>query len=611
MESYIRYIAVAFVATIIGIFIYNIWDIENTAPSKSYSEFITEVNAGHIKKAHIKGGEIEGLDRFDQPFTTYSPDIENLMPKLIEKNVLITTEKISASGLKDFIKNLLPMLFILGGWYIFLKTKGEKGKFKKSKEIIQKNIRQITFDDVAGIPEAKEELLEIVDFLKNPTKYTGLGGRIPKGVLLQGAPGTGKTLLAKAIAGEAGTPFYSISGSDFVEMYVGVGASRVRELFTEAKKNAPCIIFIDEIDAVGRQRGAGDAAGGQDEREQTLNALLVEMDGFQSDVTVIIVAATNRPDILDPALLRAGRFDRLITVPLPDVKGRLEILKVHSKNVVLSKTIELDDIARITSGFSGAELANLVNEAALMAARKGKSHIEMSDFDVAKDKITMGIERKSVVITEKERKTTAYHEAGHTIVARLLPETDPVHKISIIPRGMALGITQQLPIDDRHTYSKQYLINRIKILLGGKVAEEIGLNQETTGAVNDLNSATDITIKMVCEWGMSEKLGPVAYFTENQSFLGASALKTKSLSEATAKKIDDEVKSLILKCYYETKQLLTKHIKLLHRMAEILLVQETMEAEDIDIVFNCYYSKLETENKEIDVEIKQSKEELK
>jgi len=442
--------------------------------------------------------------------------------------------------------------------------------------------RKVTFSDVAGIDEAKEEVVEIIEFLKDPHKFQKLGGRIPKGVLIVGPPGTGKTLLAKAIAGEAGVPFFSISGSDFVEMFVGVGASRVRDLFEQGKKHAPCIIFIDEIDAVGRLRGAG-LGGGHDEREQTLNQLLVEMDGFDTTEGVILIAATNRPDVLDPALLRPGRFDRQITVNRPDVRGRSEILKVHTKKVPLSKDVDLEIISRGTPGFSGADLENLVNEAALLAARLNKTMVELKDFEFAKDKVLMGVERKSMVLTDEEKRTTAYHEAGHAMMARLLPGTDPVHKVTIIPRGRALGITMQLPTDDRHSYSKEFLYNTLAILMGGRVAEELIFNQVTTGAGNDLERATDLARKMVCEWGMSEELGPLTYGKKDEEiFLGREIATRRDYSEDIAIKIDTEVKRLVSENYERTKRILLENMAALKALAEALLEKEVLDAPEID-----------------------------
>ncbi|HXC92841.1 MAG TPA: ATP-dependent zinc metalloprotease FtsH, partial [Geobacteraceae bacterium] len=438
------------------------------------------------------------------------------------------------------------------------------------------------FEDVAGIEEAKEELEEIIQFLKDPKKFTRLGGRIPKGVLLMGPPGTGKTLLARAIAGEAGVPFFSISGSDFVEMFVGVGASRVRDLFVQGKKSAPCIIFIDEIDAVGRHRGAG-LGGGHDEREQTLNQLLVEMDGFESNEGVILIAATNRPDVLDPALLRPGRFDRQVVVPRPDVKGREMILKVHAKKVPLAADVNLELMARGTPGFSGADLSNAVNEAALLAARRNKEKVEMIDFDDAKDKVLMGVERRSMVISEEEKNSTAYHEAGHTLVAKLLPGTDPIHKVSIIPRGRALGVTMQLPIEDKHSYTKESLLDRIAVLMGGRAAEEIIFSTMTTGAGNDIERATEMARKMVCEWGMSEKLGPVSFGKKDeQIFLGREMAMHKNFSEATAVEIDNEIRRIVDQNYARVKALLTDNVEILHRISRALVEKENLTGAEVE-----------------------------
>ncbi len=594
MTKYFRNYLILLLLTIAGVIIYNVWIMESRLKEIDYTTFLTKLADGEIHQVHIRGGKITGKDKYDQPFTTFSPDVSILIPKLEEKNVSITASEESSGSL--FWTTAFPTLLILGGWMFFMVRQQKRGSssFAKSMAIISPDrSKKITFDDVAGIPEAKEELVEIVDCLKDSKKITRLGGRIPKGVLLQGPPGTGKTLLAKAIAGEAGVPFYSISGSDFVEMFVGVGASRVRQLFKQAKKNAPCIIFIDEIDAVGRRRGAAGAAGGQDEREQTLNALLVEMDGFQSDETVIIVAATNRPDVLDPALLRPGRFDRQVTILPPDVKGREEILKVHAGAVVLDNNVDLGEVARSTPGFTGAELANLMNESALMAARKGKEVIQMSDIEEAKDKILMGAERKGMVISEHEKKVIAYHEAGHAILAKLLPNTDPLHKITIIPRGRAMGVTQQVPLDDRHTYSKEYLTNRIKILLGGRTAEEIVFNQFSTGASNDLQAATELATRMVCEWGMSDVLGPRAYVTEEKGFLGGGGTR-RQYSEEIAQTIDREINKLVEDCYQEAMIILEGKIEFLHKLAEYLLSNETIDGEEVDIIVTC--PKLTAEN---------------
>jgi len=581
-----RNILISIILIAISILVYKTWEMETTPPSISYSSFLTSIDKKEITEVHIKGGVVTGTDSFQRSFSTFAPDVENLIPRLTSHGVTIVTEPVKPSHWGQFLVTTLPILLMVGLW-MFLNIKhqqsGKKSGFDKNKTS-QDPKKRVMFTDVAGIPEAKEELIEIVDFLKNPTEYTKLGGQIPKGVLLQGPPGTGKTLLAKAIAGEAGVPFFSMSGSDFVEMFVGVGASRVRELFKQAKKDAPCIVFIDEIDAVGRRRGAGaDSAGGQDEREQTLNALLVEMDGFQSGQTVIIVAATNRPDILDPALLRPGRFDRQITILPPDVKGRQRILEIYGKKMTMSSDIDLAHIANTTPGFTGAELANLINEAALLAARKKKNAIELSDMEDAKDKILMGTERKGMVISDKERRFTAYHEAGHAIVALTLPETDPINKVTIVPRGRAMGMTQQTPIDDRHAYSKEYLSNRIKILLGGRTAEELVFNQYTTGASNDLQMATDIATKMICEWGMSDSLGPRAYTTSDEGFLGNGGAQ-RVYGDETARAIDMEINQLIENCYQEAMIILEGKRNMLDRMAEILLSEETIDADEIAII---------------------------
>ncbi len=462
---------------------------------------------------------------------------------------------------------------------------GKAMSFGKSRaKLLTEAQGKITFEDVAGIEEAKEELEEIIAFLKDPKKFTKLGGKIPKGVLLVGPPGTGKTLLARAVAGEAGVPFFSISGSDFVEMFVGVGASRVRDLFMQGKKNAPCIIFIDEIDAVGRHRGAG-LGGGHDEREQTLNQLLVEMDGFESNEGVILIAATNRPDVLDPALLRPGRFDRQVVVPRPDVKGREMILKVHAKKVPLSEGVNLETIARGTPGFSGADLANVVNEAALLAARQDKTAVEPIDFDNAKDKVLMGVERRSMVISDVEKKSTAYHEAGHTLVAKMIPGTDPVHKVSIIPRGRALGVTMQLPIEDKHSYSRESLLARIAVLMGGRAAEDIIFNTFTTGAGNDIEQATEMARKMVCEWGMSDLMGPLSFGKKDESiFLGREMATHKNYSEQTAERIDDEIKRIVDESYQRARTILNENLQKLHNLSECLIEKENLTGAEVDVI---------------------------
>ena len=554
-----------------------------------FSSLIKEVKAGNVKSVTVESHDIIGVFKNGKKFTTYAPTYPGLVTLLEKHNVEIDAKpKPGSPWYFSFLIDWLPMIIILFAfWYFFWRQmQGGAGKamsFGKSKaKLLNDGTNKVTFKDVAGIEESKQELEEIVDFLKDPKKFTKLGGRIPHGVLLVGPPGTGKTLLAKAIAGEAGVPFFSISGSDFVEMFVGVGASRVRDLFAQGKKSAPCIIFIDEIDAVGRHRGAG-LGGGHDEREQTLNQLLVEMDGFEPNEGVILIAATNRPDVLDPALLRPGRFDRQVVVPKPDIKGREEILKVHIKDVPLDKDVNLKVIARGTPGFSGADLANMVNEAALLAARKNETAVTMADLEEAKDKVMMGTERRSMVITEKEKKVTAYHESGHTLVAKLLPGTDPIHKVTIIPRGMAMGLTQQLPIDEKHNYDKEYLLNEIAILLGGRTAEEIIFNQATTGASNDIERATDIARKMICEWGMSEKLGPITFGKkEEQIFLGREFAQHKDYSESTAVTIDDEVKEIITKNHERARAILTENIDMLNDLALKLIEKESLNGKEID-----------------------------
>jgi len=485
--------------------------------------------------------------------------------------------------------NWFPMLLLLGVWIFFMRQMqaggGKAMSFGKSRaKLLTENQQRVTFSDVAGVDEAKDDLQEIIAFLKDPKKFTKLGGRIPKGCLLVGAPGTGKTLLARAVAGEAGVPFFSISGSDFVEMFVGVGSSRVRDLFVQGKKNAPCIIFIDEIDAVGRHRGAG-LGGGNDEREQTLNQLLVEMDGFESNEGVILVAATNRPDVLDPALLRPGRFDRHVVVPRPDIRGREGILQVHTRKVPLSTDVDVSILARSTPGFTGADLENLVNEAALLAARYDKDKVNMVDLELAKDKVMMGAERRSMIISDEEKRNTAYHEAGHALVAKLLPGADPIHKVTIIPRGMALGLTQQLPMDEKHTYPREYLLTNLVILFGGLEAEELVLEHMTTGAENDIEKATDLARRMVCEWGMSEKLGPMTFGKKEQEiFLGRDFTQKVDYSENTAIEIDAEVRRIIQESYHRATDLLTTNLRLLHQVAEKLLEKEVLDGSEIDAI---------------------------
>jgi len=521
-------------------------------------------------------------------FKLYAPQDPTLVSVLQKKGVRIAVKPDEGSSwYMTIIISWLPILLLVGVWIFFMKQMqaggGKAMSFGKSRaKLMTDKSKKTTFADVAGIDEAKEELEEVVEFLKDPRKFTRLGGRIPKGVLLVGQPGTGKTLLARAIAGEAEVPFLSISGSDFVEMFVGVGASRVRDLFNQGKKNAPCIIFIDELDAVGRQRGAG-LGGGHDEREQTLNQMLVEMDGFESNEGVIIMSATNRPDVLDPALLRPGRFDRQVVVPLPDVKGREKIFEVHVKKVPLETDVDLSVVARGTPGFSGADIENLINEAALYAARSNKDKVSLSDLEYAKDKVLMGVERRSMVISDEEKKNTAYHEAGHALVAKLIPGSDPIHKVTIIPRGRALGLTQQLPVDEKHTYPSSYLIDNITILLGGRAAEELILKDFTTGAGNDIERATEIARKMVCNWGMSEEMGPLTFGkAEEQIFLGREIATHKNYSEDTAKKIDREMSRIVTENYTRAKKLLSDNLDTLHKLAKELLEKEVLNAEELD-----------------------------
>ena len=544
------------------LFLFNIYH----KPRKQYetvafSDFAESVVADQVSSVVIQGKNISGVMKDGRDFKTFAPDDPELVKLLRQHKVTIQAKPDEDSGIwQSIFVSWFPMLLLIGVWIFFMRQMqaggGKALAFGKSRaRMANGKENKVTFQDVAGIEEAKVELGEIIEFLRDAKRFTRLGGRIPKGVLLVGQPGTGKTLLARAIAGEADVPFFSISGSDFVEMFVGVGASRVRDLFNQGKKNAPCIIFIDEIDAVGRHRGAG-LGGGHDEREQTLNQLLVEMDGFESNGGVIVVSATNRPDVLDPALLRPGRFDRQIMVPIPDVKGREEILGVHTKKTVLSTAIDLSVIARGTPGFSGADLANLVNEAALLAARNDKKEIELADMEEAKDKVLMGVERRSMIIPYQERRNAAYHEAGHALVAKMIPDSDPIHKVTIIPRGRALGLTQQLPIDERHTYSKEYLLDNITILLGGRAAEEIVLNHQTTGAGNDIERATEIARKMVCEWGMSDDMGPLNYGRKEEPvFLGKEMQRQRDFSESTANEIDAELKAIVSGCFERAKGL--------------------------------------------------------
>ncbi len=554
-----------------------------------YSTFLQEVREGRIKRVTIEGQNIYAETTSGQTFVTYAPDDRGLVGDLIENGVEIEARpEESPSIFSQILIHWFPLLLIIGVWiYLMRQMQGGGGRgalsFGKSRaRMLTEETNKITFEDVAGVEEAKEEVGELVEFLRDPSKFQKLGGRIPRGVLMTGNPGTGKTLLAKAIAGEAKVPFFSISGSDFVEMFVGVGASRVRDMFDQAKKHAPCIIFIDEIDAVGRQRGAG-LGGGHDEREQTLNQLLVEMDGFEGSEGVIVIAATNRPDVLDPALLRPGRFDRQVHVPLPDIRGREQILKVHMRKVPLADDVDANVIARGTPGFSGADLANLVNEAALFAARAGKKLVNMEDFEKAKDKVVMGVERRSIVMPEHERLNTAYHESGHTVVAKVLKNTDPVHKVTIIPRGRALGVTMQLPEEDRYSHNQEYLLSRIAVLMGGRIAEEVFMKQMTTGASNDFEQATEIAHKMVARWGMSEDMGPRVYGdNESEVFLGRDVMTHRNLSESTAQKLDAEITRIIDEQYSRARKILEDNRDKVEVMAKALMEWETLDSQQID-----------------------------
>ena len=556
----------------------------------NFSDFLNAVEQGRVDAVVIRGNLVTyALKDGGATQKTYVVDDPNLVKTLRDHGVKIAVQPHDSNPWYAMLLLWVPMLLFIGLWIFFMRQMQGVGakvlSFGKARaRRISEKQNKVTFQDVAGIDEAEEELREIIEFLRDPQKFQKLGGKIPKGVLLVGPPGTGKTLLAKAIAGEANAPFFSISGSDFVEMFVGVGASRVRDLFAQGKKHAPCIIFMDEIDAVGRRRGAG-LGGGHDEREQTLNQLLVEMDGFETNDGVILIAATNRPDVLDPALLRPGRFDRQVVVPRPDVKGREEILRVHARRIPLAPNVELKVLARGTPGFSGADLANLVNESALLAARQNKKFVEMTDFENAKDKVLMGVERRSMIISDAEKRTIAYHEAGHTLVADFLPGTDPVHKVMIIPRGRALGLTQQLPLDDKYNYSREYLINQITILLGGRAAEEIVLNQLTTGAGDDLEKATEMARKMVCEWGMSDKLGPLTFGkNEEYIFVGREVARHKDYSEETARQIDVEIKRIIRDCAHRTRVILEENLEKLHTLARALLERESLDGEEVALI---------------------------
>ena len=560
----------------------------------AFSDFMHSAKEGLVDNVTIVGHDISGTYTNGTPFKTYAPFDPNMVETLLDQDITIEAKPIEnvETSFWGILISWFPMLLLIGVWIFFMRQANSGNNkamsFGKSRAKLIENLKKVTFKDVAGADESKQELEEIIDFLKEPQKFQRLGGKIPKGVLLVGPPGTGKTLLAKAVAGEANVPFFSISGSDFVEMFVGVGASRVRDMFAQAKKNAPCLLFIDEIDAVGRHRGAG-LGGGNDEREQTLNQLLVEMDGFDANENIILIAATNRPDVLDPALLRPGRFDRQVTVNNPDVKGREEILKVHTRKVPLSKDVNLSVVARGTPGFSGADLANLVNEAALLAARKNKLKVSSTDFDQAKDKVLMGNERKSMAMDEKEKELTAYHEAGHAICSLNVKDTDPIHKATIIPRGRALGMVQQLPEKDKYSYTRQQMLSRLAILMGGRVAEELkfGYDAVTSGASSDINAATNLARAMVTEWGMSDALGPIRYSeNSNEVFLGRSVTQNQNMSEETARLVDQEIKRLVTYGYEEAKKILTKHKKDWETLASALMEYETLTGDEIKDVIS-------------------------
>src|SRR5450432_3999371 len=593
MSNFGRNLALWVIIALLLVVLFNLFQpgVSHTNSTQiAYSDFITEVNGGRVRDVVIQGRTVSGQLNDGRTFQTYTPEDPALVKTLTDKNVRVIAkpEDSDVNPLLHYLLSWFPMLLLIGVWVFFMRQMqaggGRAMGFGKSRaRMLTEKQGRVTFDDVAGIDEAKGELQEIVEFLKDPQKFQRLGGKIPKGVLLVGPPGTGKTLLARAIAGEANVPFFTISGSDFVEMFVGVGASRVRDMFEQAKKNAPCIIFIDEIDAVGRHRGAG-LGGGNDEREQTLNQLLVEMDGFEANEGVILIAATNRPDVLDPALMRPGRFDRQIVVSNPDIVGRERILKVHVRKVPLAPDVELKTVARGTPGFSGADLMNLVNEAALLAARRGKRVVTMSEFEDSKDKVLMGVERKSMILSDEEKKNTAYHEAGHALVAAMTPNADPVHKVTIIPRGMALGLTMQLPEDDKHTYTVKYLEAMLAVLMGGRSAAEIFLGHITTGAGNDIERATDIARNMVCEWGMSE-LGPLAYGKKDEAiFLGREITQHRDYSEDTAIQIDKEVKRIVNGGYERAKALLSANRETLERIALALLEREVIDANEVKLL---------------------------
>ena len=590
----VKNIAIWLVIALVLMTVFNQFNVRNQQQSAvPYSRFIQEVKSGSVAGVTIDGRVLSVQKSDGQRYTVHSPSDPWLVSDLLKAGVAVEAKpEEEPSLLMNIFVSWFPMLLLIGVWIFFMRQmqgggRGGAFSFGKSRaRLLDDTNNGITFADVAGCDEAKEEVSELVDFLRDPSKFQKLGGRIPRGVLMVGSPGTGKTLLAKAIAGEAKVPFFSISGSDFVEMFVGVGAARVRDMFEQAKKNSPCIVFIDEIDAVGRQRGAG-LGGGNDEREQTLNQLLVEMDGFETGVGVIVIAATNRPDVLDPALLRPGRFDRQVVVPLPDIRGREQILIVHMRKVPAGPDVKADILARGTPGFSGADLANLVNEAALFAARANKRLVDMDDFEQAKDKIMMGAERRSMVMPEHERKNTAYHESGHAVVARLLPKTDPVHKVTIIPRGRALGVTMQLPQEDRYSMDKEQILQNISVLFGGRIAEEIFMDQMTTGASNDFERATDMARRMVTQWGMSDELGPMVYGeNEGEIFLGRSITTHKNLSEATMQRVDSEIRRIVDDRYGLARRLIEENRDKVEAMAQALLEWETIDADQVNDIMD-------------------------
>ncbi|MDP2806468.1 MAG: ATP-dependent zinc metalloprotease FtsH [Gallionellaceae bacterium] len=592
MNNLFKSIGIWMVVALVLMTVFNQFNARQSSTAQAqldYSQFLEEVKQGHIAKVTIEGRTLKAITNDGKRITSYAPSDLWMVSDLLKNGVKIEAKpEEEQSFLMNLFVSWFPMLLLIGVWIFFMRQmQGGKGggafSFGKSKARLLDDAKErVTFADVAGCDEAKEEVSELVDFLRDPSKFQALGGRIPRGVLMVGSPGTGKTLLAKAIAGEAKVPFFSISGSDFVEMFVGVGAARVRDMFEQAKKNSPCIIFIDEIDAVGRQRGAG-MGGGNDEREQTLNALLVEMDGFEGASGVIVIAATNRPDVLDAALLRPGRFDRQVVVPLPDIRGREQILMVHMRKVPVAPDVKGDILARGTPGMSGADLANLVNEAALFAARRGKRFVEMDDFESAKDKIMMGTERRTMIMPEEERRNTAYHESGHAVVAKLLPKTDPVHKVTIIPRGRALGLTMQLPSEDRYSMDKNRILDTIAVLFGGRIAEEIFMNQMTTGASNDFERATDMARKMVTQWGMSDALGPMVYGeNDGEVFLGRSVTTHKNVSESTMQKVDEEIRRIIDQQYALARGLIEANRDKIEAMTKALLEWETLDADQLN-----------------------------